>query len=526
MNGPQHPSTARGQPAPPAAAASPSSGARANYTDGPVEAHVRRLSAFMMLGFLAMTLAQFIEALYLGRVGTAELAAVAFTFPLTLGLNAMVRGIGIGASAVVARTIGSGDGDGAGRLISHCLVLVLGFALAFVVAALLWSDALFTAMGAPAHVAELATLYTHIWFIGFPLFAVSMVGTGLIRAVGDAAYPGYVMTLGSVLQVVIAPFLIFGWLQDGLALLIPGQSLPRSWLAGLTTAGMAVPTDGIAGAAWSFVIARAISCAMTARWFLRSGRQPRAHARGDAGDPPAGASDDIRLTASMQHFGTSSRAILHVGLPSVFTNLVPSISSGIITAMLAGFGHAVVAGFGVASRVEALVSMVVIAISSSTGPMVGQNWGAGRFERVRESLRVCYLYCLGWGVLAGVIMWIGGRFLVTLINDDPALVDAATMYLHIVPPSIGFMGVMAVASASFNALGKPLPPLLLSLARALVLYVPVAWLAARWFGYVGIFVATAAANVVMGVLAWHWQRDSLREAICHREAISQHPARF
>ena len=452
---------------------------------------MRRLSLYMMLGFIAMTLAQFIEALYLGRVGSDELAAVAFTFPLTLALNAMVRGIGIGASAVVARSIGAGDDEGAGRLVSHCLVLVLGVALAFVEAAWLWSDALFAAMGAPEHVARLATLYTHVWFIGFPMFALSMVGTGLIRAAGDAAWPGYVMTLGSVLQVVIAPFLIFGWLPDWL-------DLPF----------IDIQAEPIAGAAWSFVIARAISFAMTAHWFLRG----RANA-GTSGHHHTG----ITLTRSLHRFADSSRAILHVGLPSVFTNLVPSISTGIVTAMLAGFGHAVVAGFGVASRVEALVSMVVIAIASSTGPMVGQNWGAGQVDRVHATLRACYRYCLAWGVLAGAVMWVGGRYLVSLINAEPELVEAATLYLHIVPFSIGFMGVMAVASASFNALGKPLPPLLLALARALLLYVPLAWLAARWFGYPGIFAATAAANVVMGAIAWQWQRHALHAAITARQ---------
>lgn len=490
MSGPSAEPMARARPA--------GGGQRGNYTEGPVEAHVRRLSAFMMLGFLAMTLAQFIEAIYLGSVGTDELAAVAFTFPLTLGLNAMVRGIGIGASAVVARAIGSGDSSGASRLISHCLLLVLGFALLFVVAALLWSSALFHAMGAPPHVAELATLYTHIWFIGFPMFAVSMVGTGLIRSVGDAAYPGYVMTLGSVLQVAIAPFLIFGWLG--------------------------LPALGIAGAGWAFVIARAISCAMTWHWFTRGrtarGRGAR-HANDGGGQPVHAPAGDITLTWSLHRFQASSRAILHVGLPSVFTNLVPSISSGIVTAMLASFGHAVVAGFGVASRVEALVSMVVIAISSSTGPMVGQNWGAGRLDRVHESLRICYRYSLVWGVLAGAIMLLGGRFFVSLINSDPALVDTATWYLHIVPFSIGFMGVMAVASSSFNALGKPMPPLVLSLARMLVLYVPVAWLASQWFGYIGIFCATAASNVVMGVLAWQWNRSTLaREARVRPPAVT------
>lgn len=437
----------------------------ASYTEGSVEAHVRRLTGFMIIGFLAMTLAQFIEAIYLGQVGTAELAAVAYTFPLTLGLNAMVRGVGIGASAVVARTLGSGDAQAAGRLISHCLLLVAGFAALFVLIALSWSANLFEAMGASGRVQSLATQYTHIWFVGFPMFALSMVGSGLIRSVGDAAYPGYVMTLGSLLQVVLGPFLIFGWLG--------------------------LPALGIAGAGWAFVLARSISFAMTWHWLARRKQL---------------------LIFDLTGFRASSRAILHVGLPSILTNLVPSISTGIVTAMLASYGHGVVAGFGVASRVEALVSMVVIAVSASTGPMVGQNWGARRIERVHATLRICYQYCLAWGVIAGVIMLVGGHFLVGLINTDPELIVTAAAYLHIVPFSIGFMGVMAVASASFNALAKPLPPLLLSLARTLVLYVPLAWIAGRWFGYLGIFWATAIANVLTGAVAWQWNRSMLAHA--------------
>ena len=450
------------RPAPRPAGSGPSA---AGYTEGDVKAHVQRLTGFMMMGFLAMTLAQFIEAIYLGQVGAAELAAVAYTFPLTLGLNAMVRGVGIGASAVVARTLGSGDAAAAGRLISHCLLLVAGFAALFVAAALIWSSSLFDAMGASGRVQTLATEYTHIWFVGFPMFAMSMVGAGLIRSVGDAAYPGYVLTLGSVLQVIFAPFLIFGWLG--------------------------LPALGIAGAGWAFVLARSVSVAMTWHWLARRKQL---------------------LIFDLTGFRASSRAILQVGLPSILTNLVPSISTGIITAMLARYGHDVVAGFGVASRVEALVSMVVIAISASTGPMVGQNWGARRIERVHATLRICYQYCVAWGVIAGVIMLVGGQFLVGLINSDQEMIATAAAYLHIVPFSIGFMGVMAVASASFNALAKPLPPLLLSLARTLVLYVPLAWLADRMFGYIGVFWATAAANVLTGMVAWQWMRCMLIHA--------------
>ena len=100
------------------------------------------------------------------------------------------------------------------------------------------------------------------------------------------------------------------------------------------------------------------------------------------------------LIFDLTGFRASSRAILLVGLPSILTNLVPSISTGSSSAMLARYGHDVVAGSGVASRVGALVSRVAIAISIATGPMVGQNWGAGHIERVHATQRICYQYCV------------------------------------------------------------------------------------------------------------------------------------
>jgi Na+-driven multidrug efflux pump len=111
-----------------------------------------------------------------------------------------------------------------------------------------------------------------------------------------------------------------------------------------------------------------------------------------------------------------------------------------------------------------------------------------------------------WGVIAAVIMWTGADFFVRLITDDPVLVRTATLYLYLVPISIGFMGMINVANASFNALSKPTPPLLLSIARLLVVYVPMAIIASREFGYVGVFAVVAIVNVVFGVAAWWWNK--------------------
>ena len=417
----------------------------------------------MIMGFLTMTIAQLIEAVYLGLVGTAELAAIAFTFPLVMSLNAAVRGIGIGASSVIARAIGAGNRARGAVLTTHCLILVAVFAALCVSVGVPSARAFFELLGAQGPVLEFADAYIRVWFVGFTFFATSMVGTNLLRSAGNAAMPGIVMALGSLLQVLIGPFLIFGW-------------------AGL-------PALGIEGAAWSFVIARLMSFALCMYWIAVKERM---------------------LVGQLDGWLDSARQILHVGLPATASNLVAPLSTAIVTRLLADFGHGVVAGFAVASRIEAVIAMVVIAVSTSVGPFVGQNWGARLFDRVRTALKLCHGFCLSWGVASALLMAISARWLVGMINDEPEVVGTATTYLLIVPLSLGFMGVMGVASACFNALGKPTPPLVLSLLRLVVVLIPLALLG-RWLaGYAGVFAATAIANVTVGILALAWNNRTVR----------------
>lgn len=433
------------------------------FTDGDMSGHVLRLSGFMVMGFLAMTLAQLVEAAYLGMVGSDELAAIAFTFPIVMIFNAATRGIGVGTGAVLARTIGQGERETAARLTTHGLLLTLLFTLACA-GLLFWqAQPLFTLLGAHGRVLELSVAYIRIWCLGVPAFGLSMIGSGLMRSIGDPAFPGYVMTAGSVIQVVVGPIFIFGLLG--------------------------FPALGIEGAAWAFVVARSSSFCMTLWWFVWRERMLRMNLNG---------------------FFESARAIAHVGIPAGASNMIQPLSAAIITRLLAGFGVSVVAGYGVAARIDAVVTMVVVGISASAAPLVGQNWGAARYDRVDEALRLGYRYCMIWGVIAAVIMWLFGEFFASLISDDNEIVGTAAWYLYIVPISLGFMGMINVANASFNALSRPVPPLVLSVLRLFGVYVPAAIVASMWFGYVGIFVVTALVNVLFGLAGWQWNRYTIR----------------
>ena len=437
----------------------------AGFTEGSVGRHLIRLGSYMTLGSASMNGVRFVEAALLGIVGTEALAAMGFAFPITIFLFAFAGGIGTGASSVIARAYGAGDRSQAARLVAHTefLVLVVGIGIGGM--SFFWARDILMLLGARGDVLAMATAYLSVYMLGFPLFMLSMVGSTLLRATGSAASPGLVMSSSSALQVIVAPLLIFGL--------------------------FGAPELGIAGAAWAYVVSRVFSVALYVAILIR-----------------------VRMVSwSLDGLMASWRSILHVGGPATASSLVQPISMLIATRLLAGHGHEVVAGYTVAARVETMVHMVLWSASSSISPFVGQNWGARNFDRVRVALRLCNWFCLAWGVVTFVVLVFVGEAVVRWIDPNPTVVEVAALFFLIIPLSIGFMGVMQVATACFNALGKPFPPLVISLARTLVAYVPLIILGNYLWGYVGIFLAMAFANVVLGVGAWYWNRLAVRRGI-------------
>ena len=164
-----------------------------------------------------------------------------------------------------------------------------------------------------------------------------------------------------------------------------------------------------------------------------------------------------------------------------------------------------------------LITMILGALASSIAPFVGQNWGAGKIDRIRRGLFISYVFCICWGVVCFLLLAPSGEFIVTWINDDADLIDAATWFLIIVPISFGLMGVGNIAGSLFIALGKPIPPTLLSILRSIVIYLPLAIYLDNQFGYIGIFSAIVIANFAYGAAAFLWGRmmftRELRKAV-------------
>ena len=426
--------------------------------------HLLRLGSFMAFGSVSLNIAQLAEAVYLGIVGTEALAAMGFAFPVTITLFAFAGGIGTGASSVIARAIGSGNQDQAARLVTHAQILTLLIGIALGLLGGLFAEDIASALGAEGVVRQMTVEYLQVYMLGFPFFMLGMVGSTLLRATGSAASPGIVMAVGSLLQILFGPVLIFGW--------------------------FGFPAMGIAGAAWAYVSSRTLSVLIY--WVLLS---------------------RVRMLSwTFDRLLQSWKDILHVGGPAIASGLIMPISMLIITRMLAQHGHEVVAGYNVASRVETMAHMILWSASSSVEPFIGQNWGAQKYDRVKRALSLTNRFCLGWGVFTFVVMMLFGTMIVGAIDDNPIVGEVAFSFFLIIPLSIGFMGMMQVASSSFNARGKPAPALTISIVRTVVVYIPLAIWADWLWGYVGIFLATAFTNVLVGIIAWWWNQQSVASA--------------
>ena len=440
------------------------SGARAgqDLTVGPEYQHLLRLTGFMLLGFVAVMSANLIETLYIGNVGTQELAALGFTFPVVMGLQGMMMGLGIGASSVVARSIGSGEWRRAKALITHSFVLVLAFVALITLFMALFLQDIFSVLGAKGEILDMSVAYMRVWLLGVPFFAIAMVGSTLMRAAGDAVKPGYLMVVGAVLQVALGPVFIFG-------------------LFGFSQMGLA-------GAAIAFVAARTVSFLMYVYYVYK---------------------DDL-LIFDLNNFWQSSRDIMHVGLPAILSNIIGPVSMSVITRLLAGHGAVVVAGFSVASRIETMFAMVMWALSMSVAPFVGQNWGAKYFKRVTRSLRIGNLFALAWGGFSYLLLIVLGPFVISLVNSDQEVIDAATVYLMIVPLGMGLMGVMSNCMSSFNALGQPGPPFIMSVCQMIFLSIPFAILGDYLFGYRGIFAGGVLSILIIALISYVWLKRNIR----------------
>lgn len=439
---------------------------KARLTEGPVGRHLVAMTVPMLFGISTMMLQSFIDMWFIGRVGDDSLAALSFAFPVIMVVTSLAIGLGAGTSSVVARAIGANDHSRAQRLATDSLFLSFCITVGISLIGFFTTASLFRLLGAPEDMIPLIRGYMNILYFAVPFLVVSMVGMTSMRATGDTRLPSMLMIIGSILNLILDPILIFG--------IGP------------------IPAMGLEGAAWAGLLSRG-GIFFAVMYYLKV------------------RSDLLTLNKpGGKELITSWRDVLHVGIPAAGTNAIIPIATGVVTAMLARYGPEAVAGFGVASRIESVVLVMFYALSAVIGPFVGQNISAGKVDRIYQALRLCALFCMASGLIIMVLLALAGDWLPSLFSDNAMVTDVTKMFLFVVPVSYGTYGMVMIMNAAFNGMGKPMPAVAISVGRMVVIYLPLAFLLENVFGIVGIFGAYMVANIITGIISYQWAKASIQ----------------
>lgn len=447
----------------------------ATLTEGEVGLALRKLAIPMAVGIVFIIPVNLVDTYFVGQLGTAELAAMSFTFPVVTLVMSLAMGLGIGATSAVSRALGGGDAPAVKRLTVGALVLAVLVVSVISGVGVLTQRQVFTWLGATPDLLPLLDAYMTIWYAGAVFLVVPMVANGVMRAMGDARTPALMMMVAAVANLVLDPLLIFGW----------GP----------------VPALGLRGAAIATVLARSVTLVFAL--YLVTFRLRLLD----------------RTVLGPRPLWRSWRQIVSVGAPAALTNALVPLATAVMTAIVANYGNAAVAGFGIGGRVEGLLLIVPMAVASALTPFIGQNWGAQQASRVAEALQLANRTVMLWGIAVWGTLMLAAEEVAQLFTDDPQVVASARMFLWLVPLGYGAHGLVSVASATFNAVDRALQSTALSATRSLVLAVPLALVGGQLAALPGVFAGLTAATMISGALAFGWLRALARPVVLHADEV-------
>ena len=429
---------------------------KGNLIEGSVAGHLIRLTLPMTWGIFAVISFQLTSLFFISYLGTKSLAAISYTIPVTYGVFSVFIGFQIAMASVVSRLIGQGDRDQVRRVVTHGLILVLILGILTAMTGIYFHDALFRAMGADEEMLPLIRDFMLIWFAGSVAVTLPMVGNAAMRADGDSMTPALIMTVAAVINVIVEPILIFGLF-----------GFPRLEIQGAALTTVFANGGAMLAGLYILIYKRNMVCSLK----------------------------DLGL----DQFKNSARRLLAIALPAGLTNAIQPVVNAFIVALLSAHGTAAVAAFGIVARIEAFAFIILMALATGMAPVIGQNWGAGKFERVREALKLGIGFNIVWSLVIALILTGFAPSVARIFSHEPDIIETTALYFWIVPITFVFGNLIMGWGSAFNAMGRPERSFIMIVTKMVIILVPAVMIGDAMYGITGIFVAIALTNTLAGI---------------------------
>jgi putative MATE family efflux protein len=423
----------------------------APFVTGNIMRHVVVMAGTGAIGLMAVFAVDLLNLFYISLLGQRPIAAaVGFAGVVGFFQTSVLIGLTIGTSAVVARSIGAGAARAARHIAGSGLVLMVLAGLIVGLDTLALLGPILDLLGATGETRRLAESFLMISSPSLPLLAAGMGCSGLLRSIGDAKRAMNVTLFAALATAVVDPILIFG-----LHL-------------------------GLPGAAISTVLSRIVLA--TLGWVGAALRH------------------ELVARPSFRAVASDFAAIFYVAGPALLTNLATPVGAAYVTRSMAVFGPDAVAGQATIDRISPVAFGLTYALSGAVGPILAQNAGAGRLDRVRETLRDSSILVLATVLLAWAALALAQDLVVRAFVARGATAELVHLFCSWLAAGYLFTGALFVANSAFNNLGYPVLSTVFNWGRATLGTIPFVAYGAH-FGPVGVLVGQASGSVVFGTLA-------------------------
>lgn len=416
------------------------------------------------IGILVMSLNILVDTIFVGNwIGATAIAAINVVLPVSFFIAALGMAIGVGGSSIISRALGANNKEKALKTFGNQLTLTFLFTVSFAIFGLYFVDTLIPAFGGKGNIFAPAKVYYEIILYGVPILGFVMMGNNVIRAEGKPKFAMYAMLIPSVGNLLFDYIFIniFGW--------------------------------GMAGAAWATTGSYIVSFIFIF-WFFFS--------------------ENSELKINTSHLGFDKAIVTEIGSLGSVTlarQAVVSVTFLLVNNALFNYGgETSVTAYAIVGRMSMFALFPVFGITQGFIPIAGFNFGAEKYDRVKEVIYTAIKYAAVLAIVIFIILMAFPGFITKWFTTDTAVTSVTPNYMRIAFAAIPVLSLQLIGAAYFQAIGKALPALILTLTRQAIFFIPLMYILPVFYDEIGIWMSFPIADVLATVVTYYFLKREVK----------------
>lgn len=427
-------------------------------TEGHVAEKLIMLVLPMLFANLLNVLYNIVDSIWIGQIlGAPGLAAIAVSFPVIMVIISFAIGVTVACNILIGQMFGAKEYDKlmyASRAMSTISLII---AISLSIIGYIISAPLLKLLNAPQSVYEMALSYYRISMIGFPFIFYYFLTASLLRGIGDTIRPLIFLGIASVINMALDPLMIKGF-----------------WI---------VPAMGLDGAAYATVFSQFVSVVISVSYLKVKDSVVRVN--------------PFRFVFDWNII----KSIFKIGIPFTSGQLVVSFAWMFVTGLINSFGEVAAASLAIVNRIDSVLILPLIALSSGIATMSAQNIGAGKMERIKEIHKVGVIFGLVVSVVISVVFIIFPEILSRMFTKDANVIEYTKSYIYVAMPAIIFLSVMFATNGIINGSGKTFVLMIFSFVSLVVIRTPLAYFLSGYFNIWGVWIASVISCFISMILS-------------------------